>query len=195
MTKPHAICVFCGSRTGKHASYEKAASDLGEMLADHGIRLVYGGGSIGLMGVLARAAHAGGGTVSGVIPQSLATIELHYTQADESVITENMHERRHEMYVRADAFVVLPGGVGTLEETLEVLSWAYLGIHTKPIILLNIEGYWDPLIGLFQHCIDQGFSDPSLMDGPQSAQLLVTDQVSEILPLIEQALSYQTADS
>ncbi len=191
MTKPRAICVFCGSKAGDHPAYEKAAMDFGRILAREQIRLVYGGGGIGLMGIIARACHSLDGKITGVIPRALAIDEVHYTDADENVITENMHQRRHEMYVRSDAFVVLPGGIGTLEETMEVLSWASLNLHRKPLVLLNTEKFWDPLIHLFDHCIEEGFAPKRLLDGPEDAHMLVADDVSELLPLIKQALTYR----
>lgn len=195
MTKPQAVTVYCGSRTGNNPAYETAAEELGHQLAKAGVRLVYGGGSIGLMGVVARAVHASGGQVTGVIPEALAQLEIKYDDADELIVTENMHQRRWEMYHRADAFVVLPGGVGTLEEAIEILSWAYLKLHTKPMILLDIEQFWAPFNSLLDHCCKEGFVSKSFLEGPASTALTTCDKVSEVLPLIEQALTYRDLSS
>ena len=191
MTKPQAITVYCGSRSGQRPAYEKAAQDLGHQLAKEKIRLVYGGGSIGLMGTIARAVHASGGQVTGVIPKALAQKEIKYEQADELIVTENMHQRRWEMFARADAFVVLPGGIGTLEEAIEILSWSYLKLHTKPMILLDIENYWRPFSALLDHCAQEGFISKTFIEGPASTALTTCDDVNEIVPLIEQALTYE----
>ena len=191
MTKPKAVTVYCGSRFGENPAYQEAAEELGHLLAKQGIDLVYGGGSIGLMGALARAVHASGGHVTGIIPQSLAQKEIKYEEADELIVTENMHQRRWEMYRRADAFVVLPGGIGTLDEAIEILSWAYLELHSKPMILLDIENYWQPFNALLDHCTQQGFISKRFMDAPKSTALITCDRTGDVLPVIEQALTYE----
>jgi len=151
------ICVFCGSATGGHPAYTAAARELGTELARRRIGLVYGGGSVGLMGVLADTALALGAEVIGVIPRGLATRELLHTGVTELRLVHSMHERKAAMASLADGFVALPGGLGTLEETLEILTWAQLGIQRKPVGLLNVRGYWDPLLELLAHAAGEGF--------------------------------------
>ena len=189
MTKLQAVCVFCGSNYGTNGVFRKAAAEFGKVLADNKIRLVYGGGGVGLMGQMAEATHEAGGKITGIVPRALARIELQYQGADEKIVTENMHDRKRNMFDLADAFVVLPGGIGTLEETVEVLSWAYLGFHHKPILLLNIDDYWKPFLALMDHVIEQGFAKPDILPNPSPDELvLVVDQVKEVLPILERAL-------
>lgn len=162
MTTSHqirSVCVYCGSRTGNQDSYKDLAGELGHTLANAGLELVYGAGSIGLMGILARAALDGGGLVYGVIPQALDAHEITQSGLTELHITKDMHERKNKMYDRADAFVVLPGGLGSLDEFFETLTWAQLSLHKKPIYLLNHGGYWDPLIALIDQVIAHDFAD------------------------------------
>ena len=151
------ICVFCGSARGAHPAYEEAARALGEALVARGIGVVFGGGRVGLMGVVADAALAAGGEVIGVIPRPLASVELAHTGLTEMRFVASMHERKATMSALADGFVTLPGGLGTLEETFEILTWAQLGIQRKPIGLLNVRGYYDPFLRLFSHGIREGF--------------------------------------
>jgi uncharacterized protein (TIGR00730 family) len=152
-----SVCVFCGSSNGVRAAYVQAAQELGALLARRGIRLVYGGGNVGLMGVLANAALDLGGQVTGVLPEALAIKEvLHPTLTDQRVVT-SMHERKAMMADLSDAFVAMPGGFGTMEEFFEVLTWAQLGFHHKPLALLNVEGFFDPLLRLFEHMVEEGF--------------------------------------
>jgi cytokinin riboside 5'-monophosphate phosphoribohydrolase len=153
-----SVCVFCSSAGGLPEAYRSAARDLGAELAARGHRLVYGGGRVGLMGEVARAVHAHGGTVVGVIPQGLVDRELAYQAADELLVTGTMRERKAEMDARADAFVALPGGFGTLEELLEVLTLRQLRLHDRPIVLVNVAGYWDPFLAMAQDMVDQGFA-------------------------------------
>jgi cytokinin riboside 5'-monophosphate phosphoribohydrolase len=153
-----SICVFCSSAGGLPGGYRSAARDLGAELAGRGHRLVYGGGDIGLMGELARAVHRHGGTVVGVIPQGLVDRELAYRQADELLVTASLRERKAEMDARADAFVVLPGGFGTLEELLEVLTLRQLRLHDRPIVLVNVGGYWDRFLAMVADMVGQGFA-------------------------------------
>lgn len=157
-----SICVFCGSRAGRDGAYEQAALALGEAIAAQNWRLVYGAGDIGLMGATARATQDAGGETFGVIPTHLLKAEVGKTDLTRFVVTENMHERKKVMFMNCDAVVVLPGGAGSLDEFFEVLTWRQLGLHDKPIILLNVNGYWDPLVALIDHVINQGFADPSL---------------------------------
>lgn len=154
------ICVFCGSRNGTRAQYLAAARGMGEALARRGIGLVYGGGGIGLMGVLAEATLAAGGDVIGVIPEALMAREVAHTGLADLRVVASMHERKALMAELADAFVALPGGFGTLEEFCEALTWAQLGIHRKPCGLLNVEGFFDPLLSLFDHAVRERFVSP-----------------------------------
>jgi uncharacterized protein (TIGR00730 family) len=156
-----SICVFCGSKTGTNGCYRKAAAELGQLLASRGCTLVYGGGSVGLMGVIANAVLASGGKVVGVIPKVLATEELIHPGVDQMHIVGSMHARKAQMNELSDAFVALPGGYGTFEELFEVVTWAQLGLHRKPIGLLNAAGYFDPLVTLIDHAVREGFIKPA----------------------------------
>ncbi|XP_062179273.1 probable cytokinin riboside 5'-monophosphate phosphoribohydrolase LOGL8 isoform X2 [Phragmites australis] len=151
------ICVYCGSAKGKKASYQDAAIDLGNQLVERGIDLVYGGGSIGLMGLVSHAVHAGGRHVIGIIPKSLMPREVTGEPVGEVRAVSGMHERKAEMARFADAFIALPGGYGTLEELLEVITWAQLGIHKKPVGLLNVDGFYDPLLSFIDLAVNEGF--------------------------------------
>lgn len=159
-----SVCVFCGSRPGASPRYAEAADALGKQLAVHGWRLVYGAGDVGLMGTVARAAQAAGGETFGVIPVHLMRAEVGKADLTQFVVTENMHERKKIMFMNSDAIVVLPGGAGSLDEFFEVLTWRQLGLHEKPIFLLNTDGYWNPLLQLVDHVIAQGFADAGLRD-------------------------------
>ncbi|MEM1073259.1 MAG: TIGR00730 family Rossman fold protein [Pseudomonadota bacterium] len=157
-----SICVYCGSRAGTDPAYLYEAEALGRMLAEENWRLVYGAGDVGLMGAVARSAQAAGAETFGVIPQHLVNWEVGKTDLTTYVVTETMHERKKVMFVNCDAVVVLPGGAGSLDELFEVLTWRQLGLHKKPIFILNTNGYWDPLLALLSHVTDQGFADESL---------------------------------
>jgi hypothetical protein len=159
-----SVCVYCGSRDGLDPAYAQAATDCGTMLARNGWRLVYGAGDVGLMGRVARAAQAGGGDTFGVIPQHLLDWEVGKTDLTTFIVTETMHERKKVMLMNADAVVVLPGGAGSMDELFEALTWRQLGLHAKPIFVLNQNGYWDPLLALMDQIIDKGFADASLRD-------------------------------
>jgi uncharacterized protein (TIGR00730 family) len=152
-----SICVFCGSSQGNDPAYEDAAHSLGETLAEAGITLVYGGGHVGLMGVVANAALASGGEAVGVIPRSLVEREISHNGLTDLHVVGSMHERKAMMSELSEGFIALPGGTGTLEEFFEVLTWAQLGEHGKPCGLLNIAGYYDPLLAIFDHMVDKGF--------------------------------------
>jgi len=152
-----SICIFCGSSTGKNSSYKSAAVKLGQLLAENKFNLVYGGGNIGLMGEIAQSVINNGGRAIGVIPQFLVEKELVYDRLTEVRVVDSMHERKAAMAELADAFIAMPGGFGTLEETVEVLTWAQLGLHRKPIGLLNIDGYYDSLNAFFDHMVAEGF--------------------------------------
>ncbi len=157
MTKPSSISVYCGSTTDVAQCYRDAATQLGRTFGEHGIDTVYGGGRNGLMGLVADAALAAGGRVIGIIPQSIAALEVGHTALTELVTVDSMHLRKHAMAERADAFVVLPGGLGTLDEALEMLAWKQLGLHDKPIVILNTAGYWDPLLAMFARAVNENF--------------------------------------
>jgi len=171
-----SVCVFCGSRAGRRPEYEQAAVALGRRLAQDGIRLIYGGGGTGLMGTLATTVMEAGGAVVGVIPEPLATKEVAHGGVTEMRVVPSMHARKALMAELADAFIALPGGLGTLEEILEILTWAQLGIHAKPIGLLNTAGYFDALIALVEHAIGEGFIHPDqralFIDAPTPDALL-----------------------
>lgn len=159
-----SVCVFCGSRNGDDPAYAAAARDLGAVLAQQNWRLVYGAGDVGLMGETARTAQAHGGQTFGVIPVHLFEREVGKRDLTHFVITENMHERKKVMFMNADAIVTLPGGAGSMDEFFEVMTWRQLSLHDKPIYLLNIKGYWDPLIALIDHMIARGFADAPFRD-------------------------------
>ena len=158
-----SVCVFCGSRPGNNPAYELAANDLGKAIGQKNWRLVYGAGDVGLMGTVARAAQSADANTFGVIPVHLLKKEVGKTDLSSFVVTENMHERKKVMFMNSHAFVILPGGAGSMDEFFEVLTWAQLGLHSKPIILLNIDGYWTKLIDLLDHLVEQGFADESLL--------------------------------
>lgn len=160
---PRSVCVFCGSRDGRDPAYGQAAADCGAMLAANGWRLVYGAGDVGLMGRVARAVQAAGGRTFGVIPDHLVRWEVGKRDLDTYVVTETMHERKKVMFMNADAIVVLPGGGGSLDEFFEVLTWRQLGLHEKPILLIDVKGYWRPLSALMDHVVAEGFADRSLL--------------------------------
>ena len=178
-----SICVYCGSSPGNDPSYLEAARTFGMILAEHRISLVYGGGSRGLMGTVASAVHDHGGRVVGIIPEFLRTRERMFTGANEIIVTHDMHERKRLMFERADAFVALPGGIGTMEELVEQLTWSQLGRHRKPILIANINGFWDPLIELLDHMKRLGFIHSELL-----IDYRVVTRVEDILPELEAAL-------
>ncbi len=159
-----SVCVFCGSRAGRNPAHEAAATALGTALAGAGLRLVYGAGDVGLMGAVARAAMAAGGATFGVVPAHLVARERRRLDLTTVVVTETMHERKKVMFMNADAIVALPGGPGTLDELFEVLTWRQLGLHEKPVFLLNVAGYWDPLVALMRHLVAEGFADAEFLD-------------------------------
>ena len=158
MSNIRRLCVYCGSSGAVDRQYREAATELGVRLAAGGIGLVYGGGRVGLMGLLADAVLAGGGEVIGIIPARLRDAELAHPGATELVVVESMHERKRLMAEKADAFAILPGGIGTLDEMFEILSWKQLGLHDKPILLADVGGYWAPLRRLLDHIVVTGFA-------------------------------------
>jgi uncharacterized protein (TIGR00730 family) len=182
MSKIKTICVYCGSGPGSNPRFIEAAIALGRVLAENRIRLVYGGGSIGLMGALATSVLDHGGTVTGIIPDFLTSRENALTRVQELIVTPDMHERKRLMFERSDAFVALPGGVGTLEELVEQLTWKQLGRHTKPILLANIDGFWEPLLALLAHMRATQFIRPTL-----AVDVLKAERVEDILPRLRAA--------
>ena len=183
MSKINALCVYCGSSPGTDPAFAEAARRFGKILAENGVRLVYGGGSVGLMGALADAVIKHGGEVTGVIPDFLTARERPKRRAQELVVTRDMHERKREMFERADGFIALPGGIGTLEELVEQLTWAQLGRHKKPILIANINGFWDPLLSLLAHMRVLGLVPPPA----NGVELLVVERVEDILPKLRAA--------
>jgi len=176
------ICVYCGSGPGSDLAFVAAARAFGAILADNRIGLVYGGGSVGLMGELANAVLDRGGDVLGIIPTFLENRE-HANKRAGVIVTRDMHERKQRMFDEADAFVALPGGVGTLEEVVEQMTWAQLGRHQKPILLANIERFWDPLCALLDHMEELQFIRPGL-----AVNYLVAERVDDILPMLRKAM-------
>src|SRR3954453_20032082 len=161
MTAIHSLAVFCGSRVGVNAAYAEAGRLLGQGLARAGIRLVYGGGRIGIMGVIADAVLEGGGTVLGVIPEFLTQMEVAHSGVNEMVVTDSMHTRKLRLYAESDAFLIMPGGLGTFDEAFEIITWRQLRLHDKPIILCNVAGWAKPLVATIDQAIEQGFADPA----------------------------------
>ncbi len=188
-TRLKNVCVYCGSGQGRNPAYGEAAELLGKALAAADLRLVYGGGNIGLMGLVARAARDAGGAVTGIIPAFLSKREIKITGIDELVVVDNMHERKMMMYERSDAFVALPGGIGTLEELVEQLTWAQLGHHRKPIVLANVDGFWSPFLSLLEHMREETFIRHGL-----DVRVIVVDQVQDIIPRLEQAVRDNLGD-
>ncbi|MGH6670389.1 MAG: TIGR00730 family Rossman fold protein [Xanthobacteraceae bacterium] len=182
MSKINALCVYCGSSPGTDPAFVAAAQGFGKILADNGVRLIYGGGSVGLMGALAQAVLDHGGQVTGVIPEFLTKRERPQRLPQELVVTPDMHARKRTMFDRADGFVALPGGLGTLEEVVEQLTWAQLGRHKKPILIANVNGYWDPLLTLVDHMRAVKFVASAL-----SVDFLVADRIEDILPKMREA--------
>lgn len=181
------VCVYCGSGKGKNPGYAAAARTLGKALAKSGIGLVYGGGSLGLMGEVAMSTLKAGGRVTGIIPTFLSNREKMLTDVNELIVTEDMHQRKMEMFKRSDAFVALPGGIGTLEELVEQLTWSQLGRHQKPIILANIDGFWSPFMKLLGHMKDESFIRPGL-----DVTFTIVEQAKDILPAaIKAAKDYE----
>ena len=156
VSEPEAVCVFCGSSTPPDPAYRDAAGQVGRLLADRGVHLVYGGGAVGLMGVVADACMAAGGEVTGVIPTGLFSREVGHRGITRLIEVGSMHERKARMYDLADGFVVLPGGFGTLDELAEVATWSQLGLHRKPVVLLDVDGFWAPLLALFDRMVSVG---------------------------------------
>ena len=190
MNKIRTICVYCGSGPGTNPRFIEAAIALGRILAEHGIRLVYGGGSIGLMGAIATSVIDHGGSVTGIIPDFLTARENALTRVQEMIVTPDMHERKRLMFERSDAFVALPGGIGTLEELVEQMTWQQLGRHTKPVLLANIDSFWEPLLALLAHMKATEFIRPSL-----AVEILKAERVEDILPRLRAAAAPASDES
>ena len=176
------ICVYCGSNTGKNEAYVAAARALGQQMAQAGVGLVYGGGGLGLMGEIAKTVLAHNGHVTGIIPEFLSKKERMLRAADELIVVKDMHHRKQLMFDRSDAFVALPGGIGTLEELVEQLTWAQLGRHRKPIVLLNVEDFWAPFLSLLQHMHREQFIRPDM-----DVRFITVDRAEQVLPAIQAA--------
>jgi hypothetical protein len=173
------VCVYCGSSPGHEPAYVAAARSLGRQLAESGVGLVYGGGGLGLMGETARAVLAHGGQVTGIIPEFLSEKEHMLRDVTELLVVDDMHQRKKLMFERSDAFVALPGGIGTLEELVEQLTWAQLGRHTKPIVLVNVDGFWAPFVTLLEHMKAEGFIRPEM-----AVRYLTAQRAEDVLPTI-----------
>ena len=182
MTQIKTVCVYCGSGSGSNPRFVESAIALGKVFAENSIRLVYGGGSVGLMGAVAKAVLDHGGAVTGIIPDFLRARENALTRVQEMIVTPDMHERKRLMFERSDAFVALPGGVGTLEELVEQMTWQQLGRHTKPVLLANIDNFWEPLIALLTHMRANQFIRPAL-----DVEVLKAERVEDILPRLRAA--------
>ncbi len=180
MSEIKSVCVYCGSGFGDDPIFAETALALGREMAERGVRLVYGGGNVGLMGTIAQSVLDHGGYVTGIIPDFLKSREKLLDDVQETIIVPDMHTRKRLMFEKADAFVALPGGIGTLEELVEQMTWAQLGRHTKPILMLNTKGFWKPLLTLFAHMRDQGFIRPGL-----ELSYLVAERVEDIMPMLD----------
>ncbi len=189
MAELKSICVYLGANKGTRPDYANAAAELGNAMAAEGIRLVYGGGSVGLMGILAKTVMDAGGRVTGIIPQFLKDREVMLREVDDLVVTADMHERKSTMFDRADAFVAMPGGIGTLEEVVEIMTWAQLDQHAKPILILNLNGFYDPLIALFQRMAEEGFLNKAFLGGSVALPVTFVNTVAEIIPTIRELVA------
>ena len=182
MNEIKTVCVYCGSGSGSNPRFVEAAIALGKVFAENNIRLVYGGGSVGLMGAVAKSVLDHGGSVTGIIPDFLRARENSLTRIQEMIVTPDMHERKRLMFERSDAFVALPGGVGTLEELVEQMTWQQLGRHSKPVLLANIDNFWEPLLALLTHMRANQFIRPAL-----DIEVLKAERVEDILPRLRAA--------
>ena len=180
--KIRTVCVYCGSGPGTNPHFSESAKALGRIFAENGIRLVYGGGSLGLMGAIATSVLDHGGTVTGIIPDFLTARENALSRVQEMVVTPDMHERKRLMFERSDAFVALPGGIGTLEELVEQLTWQQLGRHSKPVLLANIDGFWEPFFALLSHMRSMQFIRAGL-----TVDILKADRIEDVLPRLRAA--------
>ncbi len=182
MNTIRSVCVYCGSSPGRGQKYLEAGQVLGRSIAQAGLRLIYGGGTKGIMGAVADGAMRGGGKVTGIIPRFLITKEATESaldRLDQLIVTQNMHERKHRMFEESDAFVALPGGIGTVEEIIEIMTWAQLGHHRKPIVFANVDGFWNPMLDLLDHMRSEGFIHTSHLVKP-----IVVAEPEQVVPNI-----------
>ncbi|MCB8837660.1 TIGR00730 family Rossman fold protein [Aurantimonas sp. VKM B-3413] len=187
MSTIRSVCVYCGSTAGREPLYMESGRALGRAIAEAGLRLIYGGGTRGIMGAVSDGVVAAGGKVTGIIPRFLIDMEAterELKRLDELIVTEDMHERKLKMFQRSDAFVALPGGIGTLEELVEIMTWSQLGRHEKPVVIANVGGFWEPLSALFDHMSAEGF-----IHRAEQVRPLVIDRVEDIVPSIFDAAS------
>jgi uncharacterized protein (TIGR00730 family) len=189
MAHLRSICVYCGSNDGRLPEYAASAERLGRDMAEAGVRLVYGGGSVGLMGIVARSVLAHGGLVTGIIPQFLKDREVMLKEVSELIVTADMHERKRIMFERSDAFVALPGGIGTLEEVVEMMTWAQLDQHEKPILIVNIHGFWDPLIALFGRMTGEGFLHKEFLGDHVDLPVRFCGTAEAVVPTLQAAIA------
>lgn len=182
MTNLKSICVYCGSSFGHDATYLDAARSLGRLIGEAGLSLIYGGGSVGLMGAVAKSALDHGAQVTGIIPEFLEQREVMLHEVSDLIVTRDMHERKKLMFQKSDAFVALPGGIGTLEEVVEMMTWAQLGQHRKPVLLANINSFWSPLLELLDHMRNEAFIRPE-----QDVPYLVASDTASIIPMLQEA--------
>lgn len=173
-----AVCVYCGSSNAASPAYLEAAARLGKTLADEGVKLVYGGGGVGLMGACAKAAHEAGGRVLGIMPEFLRAREILFDDV-ETLVVQSMHERKQGLFENADGFIVLPGGIGTLEEVIELMSWRRMSLHAKPLVFYSPDGFWEPLFALLRHTVEQKLTPVELLDTWRSV-----DRVEDLLPAL-----------
>jgi uncharacterized protein (TIGR00730 family) len=185
MNEIKTVCVYCGSGPGSNPRFVEAATALGKTFAENKIRLVYGGGSVGLMGAVAKSTIDHGGLVTGIIPDFLKARELALNEVHEMIVTPDMHERKRLMFERSDAFVALPGGIGTLEELVEQMTWQQLGRHSKPVLLANIDNFWEPLLSLLSHMRATEFIRPAL-----PLEILKADRIEDVLPRLRAAAAH-----
>lgn len=189
MAELRSICVYCGSNDGRSPEYARAAERLGRDMAEAGVRLVYGGGSVGLMGIVARSVLAHGGIVTGIIPQFLRDREVMLKEVTELIVTADMHERKRIMFERSDAFVALPGGIGTLEEVVEMMTWAQLEQHAKPILIVNVNGFWDSLIALFGRMTRDGFLHKDFLGDHVDLPVRFCTEAESVVGLVQSAVA------
>ncbi len=182
-----SACIYCGSSNAVAEAYKQAATHTGQLLAQAGIDVVYGGGRVGLMGLAADAALALGGRVVGIIPEHIQKLEVDHRGLSELVVVDSMHTRKQMMVERSDAFIVLPGGIGTLDELFEIITWRQLQLHDKPVIVVNVDGFWDPLLALMGHLETTGFMRKPNLAGQASQLFHVVTGVEQILPLLAAA--------
>jgi uncharacterized protein (TIGR00730 family) len=192
MSEMRSVCVYCGSSNGTDAAYVAAGHILGSALAANNIRLVYGGGTKGIMGAVAAGAATGGGKILGIIPKFLMNKEApdaHRSAKAEIVVTETMHQRKHLMFEQSDAFVALPGGIGTVEEIIEMMTWGQLGHHSKPMVFANVLGFWDPMRVMLEHIKGQGF-----LHSAQNIRMLMIESAADIVPQLLGLADAKSAD-